>query len=102
MKVITNNQERQFVYVYDVPDTVLADQFEHLKDDDGYYDSDGYFKYRNYWYHITDFMNLDVYAKDAQPQFIPWDGYSSDSFFSGVVIKIASDCESYKVGTYIS
>jgi hypothetical protein len=31
-----------------------------------------------------------------------WDGYSSDSAFSGVLIKISKDGEEYKIGTFNS
>lgn len=29
-----------------------------------------------------------------------WDGYASDSYFSGVLIKLSRDGEEYMVGTY--
>jgi hypothetical protein len=36
------------------------------------------------------------------PELKDWDGYQSDSYFSGVVIKISPDGEQYKIGTYFS
>ena len=47
-------------------------------------------------------MNLHnkVYCVNP-PEFMKgWDGYISDSFFSGVLIKISDDNEEYQIGTY--
>lgn len=92
MKITTDNKWKQFVYGYDVPEKVLSDIFEHLDEDETV---DSFFKYRNVWYHISDFIN-------ASEEMLPWHGYSSDSFFSGIVIEISSDGEEYKVGTALT
>ena len=89
LKIITNQNWRQFTYRSDVPDSIFKDQFSHLSNDD----IDGFFKYRNYWYHLSDFIVTTIKG---------WDGVVSDSFFSGVLIKISNDGERYKVGTYFS
>ena len=99
MKIVTNNRERYFVYGHEVPAKVMAEQFDHL--DDVSKCIDGFFKYRNYWYHISDFIRVEDRHGDGDDGFFSaWDGYASDSFFSGIVIKFFDDCESYKVGTY--
>jgi hypothetical protein len=92
--VKTNNQWRDFVYRADVPAKVLAGQFSHLDIDDSL---DGFFQYRGYWYHLSDFLRLEVGLAVELPA---WDGYYSDSYFSGVVVKISRDGERYRVGTY--
>lgn len=89
----TNHHWRQFVYRSDVPADVLSSQFDHLSEDDG---SDGFFCYRGHWYHTSDFMRA------TGGELTSWDGYASDSYFSGVVIKLSRDGESYRVGTYLS
>ena len=86
----TDHKWKPFVYGYDVPDKVLK-EFDYLYDDSSH---DGFFRYLGHWYHTSDFM--------IAPKELPWDGYSSDSFFSGVVVRISKDGESYQVGTYIS
>jgi hypothetical protein len=93
MEVLTNNHERQFKYGYEVPGSVLAD-FDHLNEDE---QADGWIHYRNTWYHISDFMRCPNSLNMRE-----WHGYSSDSFFSGVVIKLSDDCETYRIGTYLS
>ena len=93
-KIYTNWHWRQFKYRYEVPDKILADQFDHLPTDEAI---DGFFYYRGYWYHTSDFMRFDQHAPFDEY----WNGYSSDSFFSGVLIKCNEDGETYQVATYI-
>ena len=95
MKVRTNYQWRQFKYRYEVPSSVL-DWYDWLDDDESY---DGWIKYLDRWYHVTDFMRLD----GPHPEkFGDWHGVYSDSFFSGVVIRLSDDGEEYQIGTYLS
>lgn len=55
--------------------------------------------YNKYYYDVQEFMVLQGHA--GQPkEFKGWDGYQSDSYFSGIVIKISSDGEKYKIGRY--
>ena len=93
MQVITNHHWRQFKYRNEVPDNVLSEYFEHLDEDE-----DGFFSYRGHWYHLSDFMRFDDHA----PFDSKWDGYCSDSFFSGVLLKYGDDCETYQVALYLS
>jgi len=99
----TNHQWRDLLYRSDVPEAILKDQFDYQDPDETL---DGFFKYRGYWYHIDGFMAVTrtpatVSAADWSP-LQNWDGYASDSYFSGVVIKFSDDCEQIKVGTYFS
>jgi hypothetical protein len=91
----TNRQWRNFCYRNEVPAKVLFEQFDYLDEDEGF---DGFFKYRGCWYHTSGFMTVpdgDTFIKN-------WQGYASDSFFSGIVINISRDGERYQVGTYIA
>ncbi len=94
MKIITDHKMKQFKYGYEVPKRVLVDQFSHLDDAET---QDRFLCYRKRWYHTSDFLRID-----NNSPLIGWDGYLSDSFFSGVVIKCSRDCEGYRVGTFIS
>lgn len=94
LTIKTNHQWRDLVYRSDVPAKVLEDQFSHLSEDDA---PDGFFCYRDYWYHTSDFMRIYGAADLAG-----WDGYAGDFYFSGVVVKLASDGKRYKIGTYFS
>jgi hypothetical protein len=87
----TDNKWKQMKYRHEVPKKVLESDFSHLTEDEGHYD--GFIKYRNRWYHLSYFMkasNID-----------DWHGFAGDIFFSGVVIKLHSDGESYKIGLYL-
>lgn len=101
-KIITNHRQRELVALCDVP----ADQrgyLDYITGEDVY--SPRLVQYRGEWYDVNEF------------QFIPagsfldgkgWDGYQSDSFFSGVVIRWGHDWsgepdyESVIVGRYWS
>ncbi len=91
--VRSNRHWRPFCYRNEVPEKVLADQFDYLSEDDGL---DGFFRYRGYWYHLSGFQRVGMNALK------PWHEYAGDSFFSGVVIEVSRDGESYRVGTYFS
>jgi hypothetical protein len=89
MNITTNNQWRDFLYRYEVPDEVLKGEFDWLDEDD----QDGFFRYRGVWYHLSMFMRTAIEG---------WQGIHNDSMFSGVLIEVSRDGEQYRVGTVIS
>lgn len=91
MKIKTNGHWRSFVYRWEVPPRVLATQFDWQNPDEY---TDGFFCYRGHWYHLADFLRFE---DDSG-----WHGYATDSFFSGVVIRLSSGGERYQIGTYIT
>ena len=96
LTVKTNNQWRDLVYSCDVPASVLNNQFDWCDNPE----HETFFKYRGYWYCLSDFMTTNTLDKESELS--KWHGYSSDSFFSGVVVRF-SDCgDCIQVGTYFS
>ena len=89
MKITTNNHDREFIYKWDLTEDEI-ERFDYLDEDE----IDGFIRYKGHVYHLSEFMRTD--------HFIGWCGYSSDSFFSGVLIKVSDDCETYRIGTYFS
>jgi hypothetical protein len=90
LKIVTNHHERQFVYRYDVPESVLTGHLDWTTEDD----FDGYFCYRGCWYHLGMFMRQDN---------VPgYDGVHCDTFFSGVAVQLSDDGETYRVATFCS
>jgi hypothetical protein len=110
IKVRTDHKWRQFTYRYDVPAKVLASQFDYHRctnecapDECDCLPLDGFFEYLGTWYHTDQFMRLSgagAGTSDPNDRLAAWDGYAGDSFFSGVVIKLASDGERFQVGRY--
>ena len=87
--ITTNNHWRDFKYRDEVPAKILADEFDYLDADT----LDGFIHYRGYWYHTCDFMRT--------PGDHEWDGSHPDSAFSGVLIKLSNDGETYQIATWI-
>ena len=77
MQIITNNIPRQLIYGYELTDKEKTD-FNYLDD----IDSHNFIKYKGFIYDVNEFMS--TYNMDSLKD---WDGYSSDSYFSGVLIK---------------
>lgn len=93
--VKTNRRWREFKRRDEVPPKILKSEFDwtnegHAKHGD--YD-DGFIHYHGVWYHLSQFMKGGVAG---------WDGAHSDSFFSGIMIRLSSDGEQYQIGTYFA
>lgn len=95
MKIYTDHKWKQIKHQTDVPKKALKDYFDHLTGEDNF---DGYIRYRKRRYHVSDFMVISNNAPFPKG----WDGYSSDSFFSGVLILLSGDGETYQIATYTS
>lgn len=102
MNITTNNQPRELKYLHDFS---ASDQDKIRKQYDWMDPSDlesnyGFFKYRGCIYHLQDFLRV---ANESTGDLAGWDGYSSDSYFSGTVIKLADDdCDYVIVGRFYS
>lgn len=94
MKITTNNHWREFKYAHEVPTDVI-EWNDHLNEDER---CDGWINYCRHWYHLSDFLRI-TNASDEMSQ---WHGYRSDSFFSGILIRLSDDGERYQIATYIS
>ena len=91
MKIITNNQPRLLLYGYELTDKEKTD-FNYLDD----IDSHNFIKYKGFIYDVSEFIS--TYNMDSLRD---WDGYSSDSYFSGVLIKFI-DSDYVLMARYIS
>ena len=78
MQIITNNQPRQLIYGYELTDKEKSN-FDYLDDIDNH----NFVKYKGFIYDVSEFMS--TYNMESLKD---WDGYSSDSYFSGVLINI--------------
>lgn len=83
LTIKTNNHSRPLLTRWEVPADVLAREFEWTDPED----PGSFFRYRGVWYELSEFMR----APDHLPG---WDGFHSDSAFSGVAVRLAEDCDS--------
>jgi hypothetical protein len=61
--------------------------------------SASFFRYRGELYDLGDF---EVWDNPASPTRGQWDGFRSDSFFSGLVVRYVDGCERVVVGLALS
>ncbi len=83
IKITTNNHVRPFIYGWQLTEEERQ-QFDYY-DDDEILDQT-FFGYKGEIYDLGEFLQL---GKDSP--FIGWDAYISDSFFSGIVIRLTED-----------
>jgi len=99
--VRTNNQGRDILSGYELTEDERA-EFDYLDwaaIDDGS-DSASFFRFKGTTYDLGEFMTTT-----GMPEFSPltkWDGYMSDSFFSGIVVRYVDDYERVVVGTFFA
>ena len=94
MEIITNHQPRLMLYGSELTEKERA-EFDYMDD----IEEGKFFRYKGRVYDLGEFLIID---DNAPEKMRVWDGYSSDSYFSGVLIKV-SDCGDYVTcATYIS
>ena len=100
LKVITNHVPRDVVNGYEMDPEILFDEFD-IDANDPELDEDmiadlcsmQFVKFRDVWYNLEDFITTSPgpWNHGLPEEFKEWDGYASDSFFSGVLLKYARD-----------
>jgi hypothetical protein len=98
MKIQCNNKPRIVLTHWELTDKEKLG-FDYLPEGEG-----SFFRYKGAVYDLGEFMRIDKgAAPDPQrPNWENFDGYRSDSFFSGVLVKFCDDLESVIVATYYS
>lgn len=89
MTIKTNNVPRDVLHWWDLTDAERV-EFDYLADAEAQSDA-SFFRYRGVAYTLEEFMISPVKG---------WDGYRSDSYFSGMLVKYVQDCERVIVATY--
>ena len=88
MQVKTNNQPRDIVYGYELPDAVLS-EFDYLEGDALLCAE--FVKYKGQWYHLGDTESPRGMPEDSPLR--QWDCFVSETFNSAVVFKFVDDFE---------
>lgn len=91
IKIMTNNKPRQLIYGYELTDKQKQD-FDYIEDIDSHY----FVKYKNNIYDLSEFMRVE-----NNDSLKGWDGYSSDSYFSGTLVRYI-DSDTVIMGRYCS
>lgn len=94
IKVKTNHSYRNLVSGYEL-NHKWRKEFDWM--DDETFGSADFVVYRGHIYAVSEFMRIDNHHYELKNN---WDGYHSDSYFSGIVIKFSDDMERVKVGTF--
>ena len=74
----------------------MLNQFSYLNEED--FNEERFVNYKGYWYDLSQFLLVD----NSELAKLKWQGYSSDSFSSGVVVRYVEDDERIVMGTYSS
>lgn len=92
LEIVTNNHARPILDWFELtPQERAAFDWMESPEESGA----AFFRYRGSVYSLADFMR----AGDAFPA---WDGYESDSYFSGTLVRLSSDGESVTCGRFYS
>ena len=98
LTIVTNNVPRDVVYGYQMSHKVLKEEFdietEGMNDDEiSDLCSMQFVKFRGVWYNLQDFITTSPgpWNHGLPEEFMQWDGYASDSFFSGTLLKYVKD-----------
>ena len=91
LRIITNHHSRPLLSWYDLDEKQQAwvkDEHAWLWNNEiATWDEESFIPYKGWIYTLSDFMRTD----SPHSMFTEWDGYLSDSFFSGILIKYARD-----------
>ncbi len=100
LRIITNNVPRDVLEAYELPVAARA-EFDYLDWPaiEAGEDSASFFRYRGEFYDLSEFSRWD---NPASPTRLGWDGFRSDSFFSGLVVRFCDDFERVVVGLALS
>jgi hypothetical protein len=94
MKVHTNNVPREIIYAHELSAEDRA-EFDYLDWEaiERGEDTRDFFRYKGELYDLADFMTTapGPFNYGLPKEFNDWDGYQSDSFFSGILVRYARD-----------
>ena len=101
IRIITNHAPRDVVDAWELSDSE-REEFDYL-----YWpaiergeDSASFFRYKGTTYDLGEFSTTS--GLPAANALRGWDGYVSDSFFSGVVVRYVDECERVIVGRFFA
>ena len=102
MKIVTNHHPRELLTVDQLPESEQH-WFDYITGEDRF--SPRIVAYRGSFYDVNEYTYTSDQMRIDHPEFAAWDGYQSDSYFSGTVVRWPvidgrTDYESIVIGTY--
>lgn len=96
--VRTNNVPRDILYAHELTPAERED-FDYLDWDalERGEDSASFFRFKGQVYDLGEFQVVSDFMNTTFPR---WDGYQSDSYFSGTLVRYVDDFERVVVGTF--
>lgn len=99
-KIITNNHWRTFLSWSELTPKEQED-FDYIKDPEN--EDTNFMRYRGIVYDLGEIMKVPETKEGEQTGMLRgWHGYASDSFFSGIVIRVSDDGDQYQIGLYLA
>lgn len=100
MNIKTNNHPRPVLYWHELTERERA-EFDYLDSQDAQ-DSAQFFRYRGAAYDLGEFQHIgrNIAPHPQRPEWERFDGYRSDSFFSGLLVRFIDGAESVIVARY--
>ena len=92
----TNNIPRDVIFGYELTE-IERKEFDYH---DFEADNPSFFRFKGQLYDLGEFMRISEHAIQMQEPLAAWDGFVSNSFFSGVVVRYVENCERVIVGSY--
>jgi len=99
LKIFGNNHDVPFIYGYELSDK-WKKEFDYYESEE--FENQVFFKYKDWIYDLGEFIRVDGNNYPFEECPIKFYGYKSESFFSGVLIKMDDVGESVKVYHYYS
>ena len=87
LEIITNHHPRELLSMWEMPKDVLP-QFDYIDGDDD--QGPRFFRYKGDYYDTHEFCWVGAHG-GTNPEWCAWDGYQSDTFFSGLLVKYVQD-----------
>ena len=95
LNIVTNNVPREIIYGFELPASKRKD-FDYIKGDEDF-NNNQFVQYRGYYYDLGEFMRIENNSNLKD-----WDGYISDTYFNGTLIKFCEDNDYVIMGRYYS
>lgn len=94
-KIKTNNHPRDLVSLWELPENIRREDFDHISEDDGAY---RFVQYRGSWYDVNDTQVIGHdhrmgwgFPVDSDSPLAAWDHIATDSAFSAVVFRYPTE-----------